>query len=61
MNAGLDLLHTAQPDVFRGKSRFEGRVIFRRCAECESVIWRTPERFVWSHSVPSRTARLGYQ
>lgn len=59
MNAGQDLHHLAQPDP-RVRSRFEGRVILRRCAQCRAPIWRTAERFVWQHSVPSRTARLGY-
>lgn len=58
MSAGTDLQHTAQPDIARVRPTYEGRVIFSRCADCHGLIWRTAERFVWSHSTPSRTARL---
>jgi hypothetical protein len=59
VSAGTDLAHTAQPDFLRVRPTFEGRVILSRCATCHGRIWRTAERFIWSHSVPSRTARIG--
>lgn len=51
-DASLDLDHLAMPDM-RVRSRFEGHVILRRCG-CGAPIWRTAERFVWSHSSPPR-------
>lgn len=55
--ADLDLRHTAEP-ILWGQRWFEGNVIFRRCVHCGTIIWRTPERFVWQHSTPPRRARL---
>ena len=58
MSASADLDHTAMPDVFHVRTTFEGRVLFNRCARCHGRIWRTAERFMWQHSIPSRKARL---
>lgn len=52
-----DLDHRAAPDLRSAIRPAEGTLIVARCS-CGGSIWRTPERFAWSHSLPSRAARL---
>jgi hypothetical protein len=59
MSAGLDLKHTAQPSMLKGfRTQYVGNVLVNRCVVCNCKIWRTADRFLWSHSTPSRTARI---
>lgn len=58
-DASRDLDHQPRPDWLRVRNTHDGGVTMNRCATCRGFIWRPSWEFEkWSHSTPSRTARL---